>query len=301
MGRNDEAIALLEEAIPLLERVGDLDRLGIALANQGEAHRVRGDLSAARDFNERGLEVSTRGGNPSQVAFTLVNLAEIELSLGQWEQSRGHLERADEVLATLPSENSAAPYIPLQHGHVLMAQGKWDEADIVLHQGLAAAAQSGDRQALEFGQIALAELEVLRGEPAGAIARLAPLAGREGSYRVQIETILARALLDAGQVVRAEAVIREPVDRARTQGDRLGLADALRVQGMVLRRQGREEEAAPILAEGLGLARELPYPYAEARILEQMGQVEEALAIFRRLGAQKDVERLERGVAASTG
>lgn len=62
---------------------------------------------------------------------------------------------------------------------------------------------------------------------------------------------------------------------------------------MVLQRQGREDEAHTVLTEGLGLARALPYPYAEARVLEEMGRAEEALAIFRRLGATKDAGRLE--------
>jgi hypothetical protein len=55
----------------------------------------------------------------------------------------------------------------------------------------------------------------------------------------------------------------------------------------------------------------MPYPYAEARLLEeesrlhqQLGeseparqQLEEALAIFQRLGALKDVERTEHVLA----
>jgi Tfp pilus assembly protein PilF len=91
------------------------------------------------------------------------------------------------------------------------------------------------------------------------------------------------------------------------------LADALWVQGMVLIRQRRNQEAQGVLSEGLERACSMPYPYMEARILEQMGlletqrdqpelaraRLEEALAIFRRLGAKKDVERLERMVGRS--
>jgi tetratricopeptide (TPR) repeat protein len=62
-----------------------------------------------------------------------------------------------------------------------------------------------------------------------------------------------------------------------------------------LGRLGRFEEAAVVLEEGLALARSLPNPYAEARLLEQRGERDEALAIFQRLGATADVERI--GVA----
>ena len=60
------------------------------------------------------------------------------------------------------------------------------------------------------------------------------------------------------------------------------------------------------------LARGMPYPYAEARLLHVYGLLhaeqgepeparerqEAALAIFRRLGARKDIERVEQDIAA---
>jgi tetratricopeptide (TPR) repeat protein len=80
---------------------------------------------------------------------------------------------------------------------------------------------------------------------------------------------------------------------------------------MILARLGRVEQAAAALDEGLALAPALPYPYGEARLLAvygrlnaQAGQPEQArdhlaaaLAIFRRLGARKDVERTEQALA----
>jgi hypothetical protein len=127
---------------------------------------------------------------------------------------------------------------------------------------------------------------------------LAALAGWEGGYRVLIDTTLAWALLEAGAETRAGALAGETLARARAQGERLALVDALRVQGMVLRRQGHTDEAAGVLAEGLALARSLPYPYAEARILAELGMREEALTIFQRLGAREDVERTKQLLAS---
>lgn len=117
--------------------------------------------------------------------------------------------------------------------------------------------------------------EILRGEPQAARTRLEPLAGREGGFRVLIESMLARALLEAGDESRARALVGETVVRGRAQGEKLALADALRVQGMVLARLGQNDEAAAVLEEGLELARSLPYPYAEARILEELGLLEQ--------------------------
>jgi hypothetical protein len=58
----------------------------------------------------------------------------------------------------------------------------------------------------------------------------------------------------------------------------------------------------------------MPYPYAEARLLHVYGEMhaqkgeleparqrlEEALAIFRRLGAHKDAERMERALTGAS-
>jgi len=66
-----------------------------------------------------------------------------------------------------------------------------------------------------------------------------------------------------------------------------------------------------VLEEGLTLAHSMPYPYAEAHLLHVYGamhaqrgepepareRLEAALAIFRRLGARKDAERVEQALA----
>jgi hypothetical protein len=94
-------------------------------------------------------------------------------------------------------------------------------------------------------------------------------------------------------------------------GGRIALVDALRVQALVLLRQEQLPNAEQALLEGLHLARSMPYPYGEARLLQVYGQLlaqgsdlepardclEAALTIFRRLGARNDVERAEQLLA----
>lgn len=80
---------------------------------------------------------------------------------------------------------------------------------------------------------------------------------------------------------------------------------------MVALRQQYWEEATTALEEGVALARSMPYPYAEGRLLHVYGQMhiqkgepalarerlEAALAIFQRLGARKDIEQVEQAIA----
>jgi len=76
---------------------------------------------------------------------------------------------------------------------------------------------------------------------------------------------------------------------------------------MVATRRREWEEAAQSLEEGLDLADGMQYPYAEACMLETYGlmrrargeggaaraRIEEAVAIFARLGARKDIARVK--------
>jgi putative transposase len=86
--------------------------------------------------------------------------------------------------------------------------------------------------------------------------------------------------------------------------------EALQVKARLLTQQDRWEEAAAILHGALAQAQAMPYPYAQARLLQVQGRLhlqrgesdlararlDAALAIFRRLGAHKDVEWVSQAI-----
>jgi tetratricopeptide (TPR) repeat protein len=154
----------------------------------------------------------------------------------------------------------------------------------------------------------LAELDLLRGDPAAAVLRLEPLLDRPGLREHNVTVLLptlAWASLESGDVTRAQQLATEAIERMRAEENVRDLPNALRVHGMVLARQGRWEEAERELGEAVSLAHAMPYPYAEAYALAEWGrisgergelekarrQVAEALAIFQELGAAKQVDR----------
>jgi tetratricopeptide (TPR) repeat protein len=123
--------------------------------------------------------------------------------------------------------------------------------------------------------------------------------------------MLAWTHLEMGDVEQAEREVEEAVQAAVGERLHLRLVEALRVQGMILAGKERCEEAERSFAEAESLARSMPYLYAEARALHEHGKMhlqkedgesaqkrlEEALEIFRRLGARKDVEQTEQALA----
>jgi tetratricopeptide (TPR) repeat protein len=261
-------------------------------------------MDAARRYTEQALAIVERRGNPAETAFISGNLGSILLTIGDWEAASGQLERA---MALIGETRLAAAVSILEiRGQLALCQGRWEEAELILDEALAVCQRTGEGQALGETQALLAELEVLTRRPARAIGRLEALA-RGDDPSLSVFPPLAWALLEAGEVERADAEVTEGIRRARAIGQRLDLVGALRVHGMIRVRQKRWDEAEGDLQEGLELARSLPFPYEEGRFLYQLGlleqqrgeparaqqQLEGARTIFRRLGAQKDLEQAE--------
>jgi hypothetical protein len=156
----------------------------------------------------------------------------------------------------------------------------------------------------------LAEIDVRAGHPEIAPARLAPpldAADRDEADVSPILALYAWAHVEVGDEASAATIVDRAITQARAQNDRFTLVDALRVQAMVAIRQRQLDAAGAALEEGLALARSMPYPYAEARLLHLYGvlylqqnepgraahRLETALAIFRRLGARWDAAQVE--------
>jgi tetratricopeptide (TPR) repeat protein len=189
-----------------------------------------------------------------------------------------------------------------------------DEAARVLEDCVTTLERSGWRALLREAQSLLAERDLLEGHPEVARSRLIPLLDRPGMAEhsaTRLLPALAWAHLDLGERAEAEQVVTQAISRMRADHNRLDLVNALRVQAIIALRQERWDEAESSLEEGLALARKMPYPYAEGRLLHVYGQMhvakgepvparerlEAALAIFQRLGARKDAERADADIA----
>jgi tetratricopeptide (TPR) repeat protein len=218
----------------------------------------------------------------------------------------------------------AAPLVEL--GRLSLAEGAWDDASRYLEESLALSERSGAvLTVLWQAQTVLSEGDILVGRPDLARGRLAPLLAGAGQRPwpvpffqfsiAQALAILAWAHLELGDVAAADEVVGQAIMRARAINYRLAWVNALRVQAMVRICQEHWDEAERALEEGLTMARSLPYPYGEARLLHLYGQMhaqkgepvparerlKDALAIFRRLGARKDAERAEQALTTLHG
>src|SRR5262249_1776276 len=153
-------------------------------------------------------------------------------------------------------------------------QGQQEAATKHFEEATVLAERSHDLALLRGIQRALAEQDVLVGQPEAARARMMPLldqADQEELDVTELLPLLAWATLESGAGAEAEALVSTCLRRAREQEARIVVPDALRVQAQVAARRGDWPEAEGRLEEGLALARAMPYPYAEAKTLAVYG------------------------------
>jgi predicted ATPase/transcriptional regulator with XRE-family HTH domain len=314
LGDTEQGRRVLEQAVRLSKGAGDYNTLGRCLINLGLLFWFAGDFERGRTYAQRAVEAGEQTGNVYTLAFGKGALAWALLRLGDWKAARLYGEEAVDLDRSAGrSWHSAASLIRL--GHVCLAEGQWEEAAQLLEEAVAIADHDRNPMHVRMAQWPLAELDLLAGRPSKARARLEPLV--EGAEVPEHEgllllSVLAWACLEEGHVARAEALAEAGIRRATAGGHRHAQVELQRVRGMVRARQSRWDEAELDFDEALALARSLPYPYAEARTLYQLGlmatrrvpgfqgaleegraRLEGGLAIFRRLGAAKDIERTE--------
>jgi transcriptional regulator with XRE-family HTH domain/tetratricopeptide (TPR) repeat protein len=308
-----EALPVLAEASRLAEEVGDLDTLCYALDLMGCVYENSGAFGPARQYTERALAVAERQGDPALLVYLMTRRGMSAFLSGAWAQARADYEQAL-ALSRQVGDSWASPFPLHDLGRLCLAQVAWAEAVANLEESSALATSSGNLVPFRWAQLVLAERDVLEGQAEAACARLQPLLDRPNLDEQQVVYVLptlAWSHLAAGEVGQAAAVVEQGVRRARARGDLRALVDALRVQALVYTEQQRWVEAAQCVEEGLTLTRQMPYPYAEARFLHADGllqaaqrepgparnRLEQALVIFRQLGARTDVERAEQAIA----
>ena len=304
----DEGVKTLEEAVVLAEDSGALDALGTALLLLHLVYMVRGEFDRSREHAERGAAIAKKTGDKDLLSMHTANLGLQHFYLGDWQEAQGCLERAVQLeRSTQLSYFSSLPHTYL--GMLYKAQGTWEDASRCISEAVALAREADVKGQLPYAECRLAEMDVLQGRPAGAIACLEPrVSDMRWQYEVVLLSILAEAHADMGDPAKAEKIVDLAQTRARLMRNRVDGLEASRVQAKILAMQGNREEATAALEEALSWARSMPYPYAEAKLTGEYGmlhlrekepgrareRLRAALEIFRRLGAKQDAQQTRR-------
>lgn len=306
-GADESALKLLERALALFRRAGDLRGVASTLDDLAQIQRLRGDRDGALAGAHEALQIRRAHSDARGEAVSLYTLGTIELGSGHLATGEEFLQQALAIRQTIndiegmTQAQSALGILAYERGDRKSAIGSWRDA--LMH-----ARETGDRRGQAFllnniGEALTAEKEY--GEAADALAEAGELANALSDLRAQAEIernigilalargddeaarILEHALLLAEEygAPEAKALAHRAVGqlRARTVFGSGGGVDTRAEESFdhsikIFREIGNQKEAARSLAElGRHLIERGDIPAARARL-------NEAHAMMRRIG-----------------
>lgn len=310
-GRADVALASVATLPdPAVAAIAQLD----ALLGRGVLRTWTDDLAGAR----KDLTGVLAASHNRSVAFRVVAAAQLgqaEYRLGDWDDASVHSDLALSI-ATDADLAYLLPFCHMEAALVPVARGRLDEAE--RHALPARTGVREDLGTVVCAALPRAHLARVRGDPDGVIAALDPLlhadprAGIDEPGVVAWRDLLVDALVLAGDLDRADRVLRPLETIAATRARHSMIAAAARARGNLEAARGHHDRANHAFQTGLAHAEQVDLPFERALLqlaygafLRRAGKRTPAAAQLRvaresltRLDARPDLERCERELAA---
>jgi transcriptional regulator with XRE-family HTH domain/tetratricopeptide (TPR) repeat protein len=271
LDRSDEAVRVLEAGVALGASIDSPTLESTAMMGLQWTMTMRGELARGIAYGERGVELTRRAGNTDMEAHHAAGLGLTQFYAGDWEAAEGHLERSLELArASSPTLFSGIP--PVYLG--LLRAGQGDAAAAIASYDEAAAAP--DLQTFAFAgylQARRAELDLVDGDAAGALARLKPWLDQEAPTKVHdvmLFVAAAEACFALGDLDRAEELVARAVRRAAAMRYEIDGIEARRLEGRCHRLRGRPAEARQCLEGVLAQSIAIGYPAGEERVRAEL-------------------------------
>lgn len=308
-GRLDAADACYRQALALGRKPRDRAAEGLALRRLARVARERGDLDEALRLYLGAYEVAMAQREGEGAVVGCQGVGNVYVDRGQWEQAREWYRRGLSLAGEArPSRELWQLYSNL--AVVARRTGELDASAEWLQRAAVVVRELGDEAGTLPVENGRARLLEARGDHAGAEAAYRRSLEAQGSpvHRATVLSNLADCLLAAGKPREAEAAARELERTALVHGLAPLLPNAYRTLGGAARDRG-DGEAFVFYEQALDLCRAPGSPPIElaatqheyARWEAAMGRaesaaarLEEALAIYRRLGTEPEIERVER-------
>jgi tetratricopeptide (TPR) repeat protein len=287
-------LAAAREALRLsvadADAAGALDVLGTALPNLAGAAVVLGDFEECRVAMERAVAVTERLGDEAWAAFCTVGMGAAHFFLGDWKAAGRHIAAAMARLRTIGEPTYATAWGLIWQGALAIGQGRLEEARAAETEAATIAERSNVLYHARVARRLLAAVDLFEGRNREALAGVAPLlpdgwehgeaVRQAGFLDVESDLLLANAgwaYQELGDAERAERASSLAVHRMRACEASAYLLEALCARSVVQIEQGRFDAASISLAEALDLARQIGYPWGEARVLELEARLQAAM------------------------
>ena len=296
--------ALLDEAVELEEREPPERLMDSAALERAHQRLMDDELERAHAEYEALRQAAEVLGDESSLAWVLIELAQIDLRAGRWDETARHAAEAFTTAERCGQKRDQA-LAEIQLGALAAARGDRPAAERSLGYAARYAERSGEPFVASLVAGNLGALALSEGDP-GAAERLFAEAEDRLLASNQLDTALSRfygdrleALAALGDLRRATALADDMERRAKANGRRRPLAFVARGRGIVAAAEGDLDAALEALDRSVRVLDDLGMRFETARSLLARGIVHRrrrekrladadlrrALGTFQELGA----------------
>lgn len=257
LGRNEPRMG--EQAIEILERLGQVERSVGVMNNLGAFAYWEGNWNEAVDWYGRAIDAALRSGNVLHAADTRVNLAELLINQRNLDRARPLLDEAERIYVS-SRVLKGMPFLRMQQGRLLIASGEFEEAIAVLEPLFVD--QMTSRDASEDPEIAVHLAEALVGahrarEALDALERFEALAPDEAAGMTAIiERVRGLAFSSLGDGDEASGRFALALEAATEEGDEFAELLIREVRSRALDEPSDHADRIAKIARGLGVSLE---------------------------------------------
>jgi tetratricopeptide (TPR) repeat protein len=310
-GRSREAVAALRQGERLAQAIHADDVVARLLHNQANVALVQHEREQALALAERSVVLYDTLGPGHGLSVALATLGQILVQLGDLERAESVLTRSLEIRGQVKfHETTVAVFDTLTQIHLM--RGSYQRAEEYLRLAREAYAESANPTVLWYEwslRVLGVRLSVKRGDLENAVAMADALARSEGvprNDRIHAELIATEALVAMGRVPAARLRLDACQHELDPRGAPSTWGEFLRARGLVHERSDDVAAAHHDFAQSASVFDLLGERYpaalsqlALARLATAAGNrshasryLAAAAGVFRRLGAERDLEEV---------
>ena len=234
----DAGVEVLEAALTLAERSGNMRVLGTGLNNIAFSYLLRGDLQSNLSYRRRSLQLAERQSEATGLIFGHAMVAQPLTLMGRLSEAGGHGEEAvNRARAMGPLWHSA--YASLELARIRVMEGRWEESQVLLTGGIEIANIHHDSQGASLYREIGAELALLRGQPVEVFELNAGIP--DDALDTWGLWTAAAACIAVGDTDRASAIVERMIHFSGWLA-----SEGIRLRGVLAGRKGAWREARTI-------------------------------------------------------
>ncbi len=262
LGRPDEALDNLRESLAIKREIGDRRGSAASLSEIGLIQSQQGDIDGARASYREAIEIRRDIADAQGLGLLLMRLGELELGAGNPDDALAHTREALRIQIEIGDEVGQAASLN-NLGTIYDQRGEYSESLVYYQRALEIRERLGNPSEVANALHNIAATYTLLGSFREAqdhyLRALEQRRAAADEAGAALESFsLGRVHGQQGRYASALATMDEALETfRRLENSGPWFVEALACRGHALAQLGRFDEAAPVLEEALGLARQL--------------------------------------------